>query len=153
MSANTLSVKLLSPLGKLPLRASEGAAGFDLFSAVSATISPGETACVPTDIALSLPKGCYGRIASRSGLAVRNNVHVCAGVIDSDYRGNVCVVLLNLGKTSFQVNPGDRIAQLICEKVSTPQVVEVTTLESTPRADGGFGSTGIADIKRKRSNE
>lgn len=96
-----------------------------------------------TDIQIAVPSGCYGRVAPRSGLAHKNFIDVGAGVIDRDYRGNVGVILFNFGKDVFRVKKGDRIAQLICEKISYPRLEECTTLTETVRGEGGFGSTGI----------
>lgn len=97
---------------------------------------------VKTDIQIEVPEGCYGRVAPRSGLAVKNFIDVGAGVIDEDYRGNVGVVLFNHSDNAFEIKKGDRIAQLICERITYPEVVEVDTLTDTVRGAGGFGSTG-----------
>lgn len=95
-----------------------------------------------TDLQISIPEGCYGRVAPRSGLAAKNFIDVGAGVVDADYRGNLCVILFNFGKEDFIVRRGDRIAQLICEKISYPELEEVESLDETTRGEGGFGSTG-----------
>ncbi|NXF18640.1 DUT protein, partial [Rhodinocichla rosea] len=110
-----------------PSRGSARAAGYDLYSAYDCVIPPMEKAVVKTDIQIALPSGCYGRVA---------------GVIDEDYRGNVGVVLFNFGKETFEVKKGDRIAQLICERIYYPELEEVETLDDTERGEGGFGSTG-----------
>lgn len=99
-------------------------------------------AIVKTDIQVELPEGCYGRIAPRSGLAAKNFIDIGAGVVDEDYRGNLGVVMFNHADTAFQVAKGDRIAQLICERIFYPVMEEVKTLSDTERGDGGFGSTG-----------
>lgn len=99
-------------------------------------------AVVNTDIQIELPEGCYGRVAPRSGLAVKNCIDVGAGVIDEDYRGNVGVVMFNHSDLEFTVAKGDRIAQLICERIYYPTLEEVKSLSDTLRGDGGFGSTG-----------
>lgn len=99
-------------------------------------------AVVKTDIQVELPEGCYGRVAPRSGLAVKNFIDVGAGVIDEDYRGNVGVVLFNHSDVDFPVAKGDRIAQLICERIFYPTIEEVDDLSDTKRGAGGFGSTG-----------
>jgi dUTP pyrophosphatase len=101
---------------------------------------------VKTDLQLSVPKGCYGRIAPRSGLALKNFIDVGAGVVDADYRGNVGVLIFNFGKDSFHIRKGDRIAQLICEKIESPDIVEVLHLNNTQRGQNGFGSSGIKNI-------
>ena len=96
-------------------------------------------------MAFSIPFGNYGRIAPRSGLAVKNFIDVGAGVIDSDYRGEVKVLLFNLSQdTDFSVSPGDRIAQMIIEKYTPTTLFEVESLSETVRGEGGFGSTGVA---------
>lgn len=95
-----------------------------------------------TDIQVQLPEGCYGRVAPRSGLAVKNFIDVGAGVVDEDYRGNLGVVLFNHSDTEFKVARGDRIAQFICERIFYPELEEATSLTETERGAGGFGSTG-----------
>ena len=137
-----LQVQLLSCHAKLPVRATAGAAGYDLFSAQETTIISQESrALFSLDIVLSLPPGTYGRIAPRSGLALKE-VDVAAGVIDPDFRGPVCVLLVNHGTVPFRVERGMRIAQLILERCETPPVQEVKTLTETARGAQGFGSTG-----------
>jgi deoxyuridine 5'-triphosphate nucleotidohydrolase len=138
-----LKVKKLSPDAILPVRGTSRAAGYDLFATKSVIIAPHEKAPVPTDLAVQIPSGYYGRIAPRSGLAVKHFIDVGAGVIDEDYRGPVIVLLFNFSSDAFQVNKGDRIAQLLLEKIATPVVVEVGELDQTERGDGGFGSTGM----------
>lgn len=95
-----------------------------------------------TGIHIALPEGHYGRVAPRSGLAVKHGIDVGAGVVDSDYRGLLGIVLFNFGTEDFQLHAGDRIAQLVIEKISNPEVEEVESLEATERGSGGFGSTG-----------
>ncbi|XP_063268259.1 deoxyuridine 5'-triphosphate nucleotidohydrolase, mitochondrial isoform X2 [Prinia subflava] len=125
-----------------PSRGSARSAGYDLYSAYDCVIPPMEKAVVKTDIQIALPPGCYGRVAPRSGLAAKHFIDVGAGVIDEDYRGNVGVVLFNFGKETFEVKKGDRIAQLICERIYYPELEEVEALDDTERGEGGFGSTG-----------
>ncbi|XP_054095589.2 deoxyuridine 5'-triphosphate nucleotidohydrolase, mitochondrial isoform X1 [Callithrix jacchus] len=162
----------LSEHATAPTRGSARAAGYDLYSAYDYTIPPMEKALVKTDIQIALPSGCYGRVAPRSGLAAKHFIDVggllevhsrpclpvnhlwaaeqqrllpvssSAGVIDEDYRGNVGVVLFNFGKEKFEVKKGDRIAQLICERIFYPEIEEVQALDDTKRGSGGFGSTG-----------
>ncbi|XP_055307202.1 deoxyuridine 5'-triphosphate nucleotidohydrolase-like [Sitodiplosis mosellana] len=95
-----------------------------------------------TDIQIEVPYGTYGRVASRSGLALKNFIDVGAGVIDQDYRGNVGVILFNHSNENFDVKKGDRIAQLICERIVYSTLVQVNTFADTIRGAGGFGSTG-----------
>ena len=128
--------------GQLPQRASDGAAGADLYAAAEVRILPGERQAVPTGIRLAIPPGWVGLIWPRSGLALRSGLDTLAGVIDSDYRGEVLVLLINLGQEPATVQPGDRVAQLLVQPVAPTQFVRVTELPATHRGEGGFGSTG-----------
>ncbi|XP_054473953.1 deoxyuridine 5'-triphosphate nucleotidohydrolase, mitochondrial isoform X1 [Anoplopoma fimbria] len=132
----------LSEYATTPTRGSTKAAGYDLYSAYDYTIGPMDKAIVKTDIQIAVPHGCYGRVAPRSGLAAKHFIDVGAGVVDEDYRGNVGVVLFNFSKDSFDVKKGDRVAQLVCERICYPDLVEQKTLDETERGAGGFGSTG-----------
>ena len=96
---------------------------------------------------ISVPPGTYGRIAPRSSLAVKHHINVAAGVIDADYTGNVGIVLFNHGEVAFVVRRGDRVAQLICEKIVYPTLEESLSLETTKRGSRGFGSTGPASVE------
>ncbi|XP_058851112.1 deoxyuridine 5'-triphosphate nucleotidohydrolase [Acipenser ruthenus] len=149
------SLKEMHPEGKMllkfaklsehatsPTRGSTKAAGYDLYSAYDYVIPAMDKAIVKTDIQIALPSGYYGRVAPRSGLAAKYFIDVGAGVVDEDYRGNVGVVLFNFNKDSFEVKKGDRVAQLICEKICYPELQERETLDETERGAGGFGSTG-----------
>jgi dUTP pyrophosphatase len=147
----SLRVKKLSNNAQLPVRASEKAAGYDLFSAYQVVIPKRGKALVGTDIAVAIPSGHYGRIAPRSSLASKYGLDVGAGVIDEDYRGHVMVLLFNHSDTDFVVQKGDRIAQLLLERISTPPVEEVTELDTTQRGTGGFGSTGINSLPTNSS--
>mmetsp|Transcript_25267 Transcript_25267/g.38798 ORF Transcript_25267/g.38798 Transcript_25267/m.38798 type:complete len:195 (+) Transcript_25267:211-795(+) len=144
-----LLVKRLSTNAVIPTRGSDLSAGYDLSAAKAMTIAPGDRAVVPTDLSIACPAGTYGRVAPRSGLTVKKGIHVGAGVIDADYRGAVGVVLFNLGKEDFEIQPGDRIAQLVLEQVLMVPVVEVEDLDKTVRGSGGFGSTGVANKKQR----
>jgi len=137
-----LKVKLLGPDGRVPMRATSGSAGYDLFASKSVSIDPGQTVLIDTDIAVCLPEGVYGRIAPRSSLAVKHGIAVMAGVIDKDFRGHVRVALLNTGGEALIVNKHDRVAQLLLERIETPDIVVVDCLDETERGAGGFGSTG-----------
>ncbi|XP_070817424.1 deoxyuridine 5'-triphosphate nucleotidohydrolase, mitochondrial isoform X1 [Chaetodon trifascialis] len=132
----------LSEHATTPTRGSAKAAGYDLYSAYDYSIGPLDKAIVKTDIQIAVPHGCYGRVAPRSGLAAKNFIDVGAGVVDEDYRGNVGVVLFNFSKETFEVKKGDRVAQLVCEKICYPDLEEQKTLDETERGAGGFGSTG-----------
>lgn len=143
MEHYVLGVQLIHPEAQMPMRASNFAAGLDLFSVGDGCVMPGERILVPTGIRVLLPLGCYGRIAPRSGLAFRNGIDVGAGVIDPDYRGEVMVLMFNFGNETFFYKKGDRIAQLILEKCIFPQIVISSDLGDTTRGSGGFGSTGV----------
>ncbi|XP_072551552.1 deoxyuridine 5'-triphosphate nucleotidohydrolase, mitochondrial [Salminus brasiliensis] len=132
----------LSENATTPTRGSRKAAGYDLYSAYDYSIGPMGKAIVKTDIQIAVPHGCYGRVAPRSGLAAKHFIDVGAGVVDEDYRGNVGVVLFNFSKETFEVKKGDRVAQLVCERICYPDLVELETLDETERGSGGFGSTG-----------
>lgn len=151
MSKFTLKVKKLSEKAKLPVKGSALAAGYDLSSAEVTSVPARGKALVKTDLALAIPEGHYGRVAPRSGLAWKNSIDVGAGVIDSDYRGPLGVILFNFSDQDFKIQEGDRIAQLIIEKISTPEVEEVEELDDTVRASGGFGSTGVSQNIEEKS--
>jgi len=137
-----MKVKKLAYEARLPTRGSGGAVGYDLYSIDTVVIPPKHRALLSTGIAVVLPPGVYGRVAPRSSLALKYRIQVGSGVIDPDYTGEVKVILFNHGHADFEVNKGDRIAQLILEKCDTPEVVEIGFLEETERGAGGFGSTG-----------
>ncbi len=139
-----MQIKRLTENAKLPSRGSEGAAGYDLYSTSKNVIKPGERVLVSTGLAINLKHGRYARIAPRSGLSVKYGIHVGAGVVDSDYRGEIKVLLYNLDtKNDFEVNIGDRIAQMIIEYCDTPEIEDVSELDDTVRGSDGFGSTGL----------
>ncbi len=139
-------VKKLVPNAKIPARATEGSAGYDLCTCITepVTIAPGERFVFPTGIAVALPENTAGMIYTRSGLGIKHGIHVTngVGVIDWDYRGEIRVGLHNLSNEPYTVNPGDRVAQLILTPVVTPEIVEADELDETDRGAGGFGSTG-----------
>jgi len=137
-----LLIKRLSDKARLPTRGSPLAAGYDLYSAEKTVIVARGKALVDTQLSIAVPVGTYGRVAPRSGLASKHMIDTGAGVIDADYRGPVFVLLFNHSEKDFQVEEGDRIAQLIIERISNPEVFEVDDLDETLRGSGGFGSTG-----------
>mgnify|MGYP000038051383 CR=1 FL=1 len=139
----SLFVKRLTYSATLPSRGSAHAVGYDLYASEDYLIPRGTRMIVNTGIAIVIPKNCYGRVAPRSGLAVKHGIQVGAGVVDPDYTGQVKVVLFNQGENDFKVAVGDRIAQLILERCETPPVKEVLTIDETTRGAGGFGSTGV----------
>ncbi len=143
---NELKIQLLRQGAQIPHYGSEGAAGADLHACSDAEIQiqPGQTAFVPTGIAMEIPRGYAGLIYARSGLACKSGLAPAnkVGVIDSDYRGEVLVALHNHSDQMRTVAPGERIAQLVITPVLTPSFAVVDTLEDTQRSAGGFGSTG-----------
>ena len=138
----SLGVKKLTYDSIIPTRGSSGSVGYDLYSNMECVIRAAERGCVSTGITIVLPPGVYGRVAPRSGLAVKNGIQIGAGVIDPDYTGEVKVVLFNHGDKDFDVKKGDRIAQLVLEKCETPPIEEISIIEDTERGSSGFGSTG-----------
>ena len=145
VSSNTTPTKLyiqkLSENATLPIKSTDGAAGLDLYSAEPCIILPNEIKLIKTDIALICPPGTYGRIAPRSGLTIKQQLDVRAGVIDSDYRGNIIVAMHNIGAEERNLEQGTKIAQLILEKISNVVIEEVNELPATERGTNGFGST------------
>lgn len=139
---DTLRFKQLDPRAILPSRGSSFSAGLDICSIEQVTIGPHERAMVRTGLAVAIPQGFYGRVAPRSGLAVKQGLDVLAGVIDSDYRGELCCVLYNTSYAEMSLPAGSKICQLIIEKIITPQAMWVADLDETVRGAGGFGSTG-----------
>lgn len=141
-----LRVQRLRSSATTPVRATGGAAGLDLCANLDAelVIAPGARALVPTGLAIALPAGHEGQVRPRSGLAVQHGVTVlnAPGTIDEDYRGEVKVVLVNLGSEPFTIRHGERIAQLVVAPVVKVAIDEVEALEATARGEGGFGSTG-----------
>ena len=143
---DAVRVKILRNGAKLPAYGTSEAAGADLYACLeeAVTIAPGQTAFIPTGIALEVPKHCAGLIYARSGLACKRGLAPAnkVGVIDSDYRGEVCVVLYNHGTDAQTVENGDRIAQLVITPVLQPVYEAAEELDDTARSGGGFGSTG-----------
>jgi dUTP pyrophosphatase len=141
----TLRVRRLHPAARLPVRAHDDDAGYDLHALHDARLEPGERAKVRTGIAIELPVGHAGLVLPRSGLAARHGIALvnAPGLVDAGYRGELQVLLLNTDRDSaFQIAAGDRIAQLVVVAVAAPEVVEVEALAATERGEGGFGSTG-----------
>ena len=141
-----LVVRLRRPARPLPRYQTEQVAGLDLEAAIESdlTLDPGRRALVPTGLAIALPAGYEGQVRPRSGLALKHGVTVlnAPGTIDADSRGEIGVVLINLGESQFVVRDGDRIAQLVVAPVSRVALLAVDALESSARGDGGYGSTG-----------
>lgn len=139
----SLQFKLLDDNARLPTRGSEHSAGLDIYCIKRVDIWPNCQAVLPTGLAVAMPHGWYGRIAPRSGLAVKYGVNVHAGVIDADFRGELRIALINHGERMVEFKPGDRIAQLIIERCALLDPVAVDELPDTDRGAGGFGSTGL----------
>ena len=141
-----ICVKILKQGARIPTYGSVEAAGADLYACLEApvTIAPGQTAFIPTGIALEVPRGCAGLIYARSGMACKQGLAPAnkVGVVDSDYRGEITVVLYNHGTEERTVEHGQRIAQFVITPVLTPEYVMVEELSGTERNLGGFGSTG-----------
>lgn len=140
-----LRVQRVHEAATLPTHAHEGDAGYDLYAVESAVLQPGERAMIPTGIAIEVSLGHAALILPRSGTAAKHGISVvnAPGLIDSGYRGEIRVLLLNTDRHEpFHIEPGDRIAQLILTRVETPPVEEVASLTESQRGEGGFGSTG-----------
>lgn len=142
MNDHFLFVQKVSESAIVPQRATENSIGYDLYSDETIRIKSGCRALISTGVAIKTPKGTYGRIAPRSGLALRHGIDVGAGVIDPDYTGEVAVVLFNFGNYDFSISHGDRIAQLILEKAEIVPVQLVENIANTSRGNRGFGSSG-----------
>ena len=143
----TFKIKKLRENAKIPFRATPGSAGMDLYACIDEpiTLGGGEKAVIPTGIAIELPSAELGAfVFARSGLAIKHGIGLLnsVGVIDSDYRGEICVGLINQYEESYTIQPGERIAQLVVMPVCTAPTVEVTEIDETERGAGGFGSTG-----------
>lgn len=137
-----LRFKRLDQRAILPTRGSAASAGLDLYSIEDVVIQPKQRELVATGLAVAVPTGYYGRVAPRSGLAVKNGLDVLAGVIDADYRGEIHCALYNSGDETISLPAQSRICQLLIEKIITPTPVWADQISETDRGSGGFGSTG-----------
>ena len=140
-----MRVKLLSENATVPTRGSNESAGWDLYAAEDTIVPARGKAIIATDIAVAITTGYYGRIAPRSGMSWKNHTDIGAGVVDSDYRGSVGVVMFNHADTDLQITKDDRVAQMVIEKINTAPLLLVpdgVELDDTERGEGGFGSTG-----------
>lgn len=146
----TLYVKKTHPDAALPIRATDGSAGADLCARLDnpLTLWPGQSASISTGVAIEIEPGWVGLVFGRSGLGIKHNITLAnsVGVIDSDYRGEVMVGLINHGEKSYEIQPGERIAQLVLVPAPAAAIVEVDELSNTARGSGGFGSTGTGQI-------
>jgi len=149
MDTISIKVKMLDKGNDLPMPAyaSEGASGMDIRACVEAPVllQPGETRLIPTGLTVSVPQGYEAQMRPRSGLALHHGIGMlnAPGTIDSDYRGEVGVILVNWGRNPFQIRRGDRIAQMVLSKVYRAEWREVEDLDETPRGMGGFGHSGV----------
>jgi dUTP pyrophosphatase len=137
-----LKIKTIHPDAKPPAYAHPGDAGFDLFSCVDLKLAAGEVQAVPTGIQMAIPVGHVGLVWDKSGISLKG-VHRLAGVVDAGYRGEVQVVLVNLGREPYAVKKGMKIAQMLIQPVLTVEIMEAAELDDTTRGEGGFGSTGL----------
>jgi len=138
-----LKVKRLRPDALLPVRKRKGDAGLDLYTVEEIVLKPGDWAAVPTGIAVEIPEGHFGLVKDRSGLALKHGLHCLAGVIDENYRGELKVVIINLGREEVKLEKGTRVAQLIVVPYLPVEVEEVEELSDTERGEKGFGSSGL----------
>ena len=137
-----LKVKRIHPDAKLPIYGHPGDAGLDLFSVADRELAPGEVFAVPTGVQIAVPPGHVGLVWDKSGISLQG-VHRLAGVIDAGYRGEIQVVMINLGGTPFAIRKGMKIAQMLVQPVTSVTVIESDALDDTSRGEGGFGSTGL----------
>lgn len=142
-----IKIKKLKENAKIPKRATFGSAGMDLYACIDEpiTLAPGQLAIVPTGIAIALPdNSCAAFLYARSGLGVKHGICLSngVGVIDSDYRGEICAGLCNVSDKPYTIEPDERVCQMVIAPVLTPDVVEASELDDTDRGEGGFGSTG-----------
>ena len=142
MPTDVLRFKKLDDRAVLPKRGSALAAGLDVCAIEDVEIGPRQRGIARTGLAVAIPQGFYGRVAPRSGLAAKNGLDVLAGVIDSDYRGEICCLLYNTSDEVIRLPAGSKICQLIVEQIITPEADWATELDETARGAGGFGSTG-----------
>lgn len=145
-----LQIKLLDAEMPMPRYQHEGDAGLDLPSRIDCVLEPGERAIVPTGLSMAIPKGYAGFVVPRSGHASRNGISLVntPGLVDSGYRGELKIILINTDKREpFHIRRGDRIAQLVIQRVEQVNLVAVTDLDDTTRGSGGFGSTGTESAK------
>ncbi|WP_312643927.1 dUTP diphosphatase [Hydrogenoanaerobacterium sp.] len=148
----TLKIKKLRDGAHIPQNATDGSAGYDLHACIEEpiTIEAGQTCKIGTGIAIALPDAsCAAFVYARSGLGIKHGIVPanCVGVIDSDYRGEIIVGLINQSSAAFTINPHDRIAQMVIAPVLHPEIEECTELDDTNRGEGGFGSTGVGGAR------
>jgi dUTP pyrophosphatase len=141
-----IKIKLLDNSIPMPAYAHNTDAGIDLYSTISCILKPYERKIIPSGIKLSIPEGYAGFVMPRSGLAIKNGISLVnsPGLIDSGYRGEICIIMINLDKEKdFTINKGDKICQLVIQKIEHANLIESEELDESDRGEGGFGSTGI----------
>lgn len=137
-----LKVKKLNFLAKMPSYAHPGDAGMDIFSSEHVSLDPGRYLAISTGIAVEIPKGYVGLIWDKSGLSTNHGLKILGGVIDSGYRGEVRIGIINLSSKVYTFEAGDKVAQMLIQKIESPKIIEVKSLTETKRGGKGFGSTG-----------
>lgn len=137
-----IKIKKVHQNAKIPKYALPGDAGMDLFAIEDKTVKPNEIIAVKTGISIELPNNYVGLIWDKSGLALKSGIKTMGGVIDSGYRGEIAVILTNLSKDAYEIKRGEKIAQLLIQKIESAEILEVNELNNTERNEGGFGSTG-----------
>ena len=136
-------VKKLHPDAKIPAYALPGDAGMDLYSVIDAILAPGEKISCPTGVAIKIPEGFVGLVWDKGGLAHKSSLTNIGGVYDSNYTGEYIIGLVNLGKENYQIKKGQKIAQLLVQKIETPEIEVVENMPATARGENRFGSTGL----------
>ncbi|MBI2450617.1 MAG: dUTP diphosphatase [Candidatus Nealsonbacteria bacterium] len=137
-----IRIQKIDPSAKVPVFAYEGDAGMDIFSCEDCKIEPFEKKAISTGLKIAVPAGFAGFIWDKSGLALNNSLKTMAGVLDSGYRGELKIILMNLGKEPYEVKKGQKVAQLIIKKIEKPEIIE-DVLDDTERGERGFGSSGL----------
>jgi len=137
-----LKIKRIHPEAKLPSYGHKGDAGLDLFSCADYVLGAGEVKAIQTGIKVAIPRGYVGLIWDKSGISLKG-VHKLAGVVDAGYRGEVQVVMINLGNAPYEIKKGMKIAQMLIQPISEVEVIEAEDLDDTSRGEDGFGSTGL----------
>ncbi len=137
-----LKIKKVDPRAKLPVFAHPYDAGMDLFALEDVRINPGEIARIRSGVAMEIPEGYVGLCWDKSGLSMKNGIKVLAGVVDSGFRGELVMGVINLGKEAYTFERGHKVMQMLVQKVEHPEIVEADELSDTSRGEGGFGSTG-----------
>lgn len=148
-----MKIKKLNPNARIPKRATDGSAGYDLFTIEGGWIGEGQTKLLRTGISLEIPKGYEMVIRPRSGISLKTDLIVMIGTIDSDYRGEIGIIVKNVGKKGMYIQKNSRLAQAVFHKIEHFDFVESEELENTERGSGGFGSTGITENQQVKDNE